>query len=41
MHRELVVKSVQDTEEGGDRDRDGIIEEEAFGMGFERCRVFF
>lgn len=28
---------VQDTEEG----RDSIIEEEAFEMGFERCRVFF
>lgn len=38
---EPAAKSVQDTEEDGDRDRDGIIEEEAFGMGFERCRVFF
>lgn len=27
---------VQDTEEGGD----GIIEEKAFEMGFERCQIF-
>lgn len=37
---ELVARSAQDTE-GRDRDRDGIIEEEAFEVDFERCRGFF